>query len=383
MLPYGQILLPSSPFSSINSSWDEALANYFVVDRGLICPGSILKEYTSRTEEVLPMPISMARQVPDSPLIKQDSDCGYSSPDYTYTSSNENYFVTQADRQVLATPKLFSWDLFIDEISDPNSVKSELQLPVELEELYRPIPQSLFPQINSTENGFVSILKPIPQRHFDSMTNAPHVTQKLSISEDTNRPQIPQKKQLFVSLRFMAYKPFLAVVQMSGPEKEYKLPIFKQLKSFEFMLASGKYTIKASSKSGTNANLLSSGSRKRYASRLTLSQLAYVLGVQYFDMSLVKDIESIILEMCDQLCGLKIGESSWSRSIPRTLRKASVTKVHSFAKLFFPSFTMETIQTIIKRGAYSRTQDFLRRKRRRARKFSADKKVSSEPKTKK
>lgn len=109
---------------------------------------------------------------------------------------------------------------------------------------------------------------------------------------------------------------------------------------------------------------------KRYESRLTLVQLAWILGLQNYNISLTKDVETIVLTMFDQLCGFKIGDKTWSRGVCKDERKRMIARVHKYANLYFPSFTQEIVEVIIKRGAYSRTQEFLRRKRRRQKRSS-------------
>lgn len=173
-----------------------------------------------------------------------------------------------------------------------------------------------------------------------------------------------------VMLKFRAKKPFLAVVSCSGPGKEYKLPIFKTLLPLSVMKMFRNYEPNKEFQKDEEVQVVKTGevnhvSIKRYESRLTLVQLAWILGLQNYNISLTKDVETIVLAMFDQLCGFKIGDKTWSRGITKDERGRMIARVHKFAHLYFPTFTEGIIEVIIKRGAYSRTQEFLRRKRRR------------------
>lgn len=173
-----------------------------------------------------------------------------------------------------------------------------------------------------------------------------------------------------VTLNFSTRKAFLAVILNSGEGKEYTLPIFKDLLPLSVMKGFKHYEPKKEFQKDDEVQVVRSGeinqvSIKRYESRLTLVQLAWILGLQDYNISLTKDVESIVLTMFDQLCGFKIGDKTWSRGISKDERKRMIARVHKYAIIYFPTFTRGIVEVIIKRGAYSRTQEFLRRKRRR------------------
>ncbi|OVF11108.1 hypothetical protein A9F13_01g05687 [Clavispora lusitaniae] len=173
-----------------------------------------------------------------------------------------------------------------------------------------------------------------------------------------------------VSLKLHTRKCFLAVVLNSGPEKEYKLPVFQNLVPLSIMKEFKNYQATKEFQKDDEVQVFKTQegcqvSIKRYESRLTLVQLAWILGLQDYHISLTKDVETVVLTMFDQLCGFKIGDKTWSRGISKDERKRMIARVYKFASIYFPTFTPEIVEVIIKRGAYSRTQEFLRRKRRR------------------
>lgn len=187
---------------------------------------------------------------------------------------------------------------------------------------------------------------------------------------DNKSPLLKLVGKFPVVLKFRAKKSFLAVVSNSGPEEEYKLPIFQNLVPLSVMKKFRNYEPNKEFQKDEEVQVVKAGemnqvSIKRYESRLTLVQLAWILGLQDYNISLTKDVETIVLAMFDQLCGFKIGDKTWSRGICKDERKRMIARVHKFAILYFPTFTEGIVEVIIKRGAYSRTQEFLRRKRRK------------------
>ncbi|KAM9923445.1 hypothetical protein OXX59_005182 [Metschnikowia pulcherrima] len=354
MLSQEDIVLPSSPLFPDKSFWEKSLRDFATLERSQICPDSLSKERTPRTEDVLQ--VSMLRQVHLSPIIKQESDCGFSQPDYVYTSAAEGTSGGHAIHSLFSTPKFPDWDALWEGITNNSLDKTRPQSPIDSPELPENdvIPS---PGDKGAMMRVVEVLQPVPIRKHAPVIN------------DTRKRKDREKSSYFVTIKITKRKSFLGVINYSGPDKEYRLPVFAKLKPLKMMIESGKYHMGISDGRSIDTDS-AKNTKKRYDSRLTRQQLAFVLGVEGYDISLVKDLESIILDMCTQLCGLKIGESSWSRSVSQKLRKASVAKVYKFAKLYFPSFTMDNILTIIKRGAYTRTQEFLRRRRRRERKYA-------------
>ncbi|OBA21650.1 hypothetical protein METBIDRAFT_12134 [Metschnikowia bicuspidata var. bicuspidata NRRL YB-4993] len=354
---YDAPVIPSSPCTISKACWEDIMGDTYSYEHGMIYYNNALKESTPRTENV-----SMASQVPYSPVIKQESDCGYSQTEYTYISSSDFLCMTPANTSYTSNSKTLSWESLFDEDS---RIILDIQIP-------QPPPDHQNTQtetVDSFQSFTTASMKMVNQ----------NVRGSFAICSDLAAFMEPKQKLLtsayLVTLNFTKLKSFLGIISLSGPAQEYRLPIFKKIESLDDMLQSGKYDIPKTALD-TGPKQVLPALKNRYVSRLTRRQLALVLGIHNYDISLVKDIENVILAMCDQLCGLKIGESSWSR-IPRLARKDAVLKVYRFATPFFPNFTMDNVLTIIKRGAYSRTQEFLRRKRRRERKYSIEQNMSA------
>lgn len=177
------------------------------------------------------------------------------------------------------------------------------------------------------------------------------------------------KKTVSVRFKFAKLKEFLTVVELSGPVKEYNLPVFSTVRPLNSMKSAlefkseSQHTLTPNDdlKENCNPNGISA---KRYDSRLTLLQLAHVLGLADYKVSMVKEIETMVIMMFDQICGFKIGDGTWGRGVNRRERQNMVTRVHRFVEVYCPTFTREMVLVIIKRGSYARTQDHLRRQRR-------------------
>lgn len=213
---------------------------------------------------------------------------------------------------------------------------------------------------------------PLEYNHLQKTIVFPiHVLKDVQLNTDFN-DQIPciRGHQFVVKIRFTNRRPKYRVICFSGPQREHNLPVFQNLSTLSEMKQMKKYQSKHPLLPPEGIEVFEIGgefliSIKRYESRLTLVQMAYILGLQNYKISLTRDIESVILDLCEQLGGFKIGVGTWNRGVPRIERELMVIRVHKFAREYFPTFSRNLVETIIKRGAYARTQEFLRRKRRR------------------
>lgn len=172
-----------------------------------------------------------------------------------------------------------------------------------------------------------------------------------------------------VVLKFLKHKELLAVMALSGPKKEYKLPIFSRLVPFRILRANPEH--KTSRKiTDSHVDVMDSPefcrvSIRRYESRLTLAQMAIILGLENYNVVLTKKIEAAVFEMFEQLHGFHIEDSTWIRGIDKALRTEMVSLVAKFMRVYYPMLTPDLVEIIIKRGSYSRMQQHLRRNRKR------------------
>lgn len=189
-------------------------------------------------------------------------------------------------------------------------------------------------------------------------------------SNVTIQKQLLARLKLFpVVLHFQKRKEFFAIIALSGLSKEYKLPIFASLTPFRILETCQEYQT-TTEITDSHVEVLSNSdfsdvSIKRYESRLTIAQMAIILGLQDYKVSLTKYIETSIFMMLEQLCGFHIGDHTWSRGSVKKERNAMVLNVTRFMKAYFPMLTPDLVEIIIKRGCYSRTQKLLRRRRNR------------------
>lgn len=203
----------------------------------------------------------------------------------------------------------------------------------------------------------------VPQ-HTSGTSNKPNVT----IVEQANKGS---ERCRVVVFHFQERKELFQTIALSGPAKEYQLPVFQSLAPFRVLRSSKEYQtsteITDSHVEVVKASGFNEVAIKRYESRLTVAQTAIILGLQDYKTSLTKHIETTVLLMLEQLCGFKIGNQTWSRGTLKPQRKEMISKVTKFVKVYFPMLTAELVEIIIKRGCYARTQMILRSKRSRKR----------------
>lgn len=171
-------------------------------------------------------------------------------------------------------------------------------------------------------------------------------------------------EQHLVTLRLVENKEYAEIIVLSGPDKEFKLPVFSTLKPLRKLVEIPEY--QSTHKLADNDIEVMENSAvtiKRYDCRITLAQMAIVLGLQDYRVSLMKYIDEAIFQMLDQLCGFRVGVQKWSRGTPLKERKDMIIKVTRFLRVYFPMLTPELVELIIKRGFYCRMQQHLKRKR--------------------
>lgn len=183
------------------------------------------------------------------------------------------------------------------------------------------------------------------------------------------------EKLLKVTLKLGAKSKFLAVVWKSTSGREYLLPVFREMLPLSEMKKLEKYRATRMIESCDAVKVVKTGETqhvyiRRFASRLTLPQMAAILGLQGYGISLTKDVESSIIKMFDQLCQFRVGETSW-RSVSPTYKATMIERVYAFSQIYFPTYSKEIIGVIMRRASYAHTQSLLRKNRRAERRDDA------------
>lgn len=172
------------------------------------------------------------------------------------------------------------------------------------------------------------------------------------------------QKQFNVTLHFPEFKEFIEVILLSGRSKEYQLPVFSNLVPLRKLIKVPEYHAQESLTSN-DVEVINSESVtiKRYDCRLTLAQMAIVLGLQDYKVTLMQYIDGAIFQMLDQICGFRVGRVGWSRGSSLKKRQEMVLMVTKFLRIYFPILTPELVELIIKRGFYCRMQQYLKKRR--------------------
>lgn len=165
------------------------------------------------------------------------------------------------------------------------------------------------------------------------------------------------KKRLMFCIRTPRLNEYLRAIAISGSKKEYRLALIRSMRPLHAMKRDISYL-------RDNEPPVTIRSFDRSSSRLTLLQLAFILGLHEFQVQMTRDIESMILRLLEDLCDFKIGDRTWCRGFSRPQRDLMVSTVYQFAHIYFPLFTLEDVNVIIKRATYARTQQLLRKRRK-------------------
>jgi hypothetical protein len=140
----------------------------------------------------------------------------------------------------------------------------------------------------------------------------------------------------------------------------YKLKPISQLKR------DPKYKLKETSSVAKNlAGLLEKQSNKRlYFSRINMQELAFLLGLQGYNVDLTIEIEKNVLRILEEWCGFRLGQQSWVRDTSEGTRRQLIDYLHSFTNVCYPEITRSQLEIIVKRGAYNIMQGRLRKQRK-------------------
>lgn len=173
--------------------------------------------------------------------------------------------------------------------------------------------------------------------------------------------------KFLVTLEFHDLKERYMIVALSTRLREYKLPLFQELEPLRVLRTRKEYEthcqITDSQVEIVDDEEHAGVAIKRFDSRLTRAQIAIILGLQNYNVSLTTYIERALLTMLQDMCGFPLGQKSWSQGAPKTARWVMILKLTKFIRVYFPMMTSELVEIIVKRGCYAHTQKVLRNRR--------------------
>lgn len=139
-----------------------------------------------------------------------------------------------------------------------------------------------------------------------------------------------------------------------------------KLKSISQLKRDPKYQLKETTSVAKNlAGLLEKQSNKRlYFSRINMQELAFLLGLQGYNVDLTIEIEKNVLRILQEWCGFRLGQQSWVRDTSEANRRQLIDYLHSFTNVCYPEITRGQLEIIVKRGAYNIMQGRLRKQRK-------------------
>ncbi|PSK35394.1 hypothetical protein C7M61_004640 [Candidozyma pseudohaemuli] len=185
------------------------------------------------------------------------------------------------------------------------------------------------------------------------------------------------EEKLEVKIRFEERKAFYKVYCQSENTYEYRLPIFRTLSTMLQMMSSQRYSSHTSIKEDphvlvTKESLSYLVSLRRFESRLTFQQMAHILGLLRFRITLIRVIEAIFILLFEQLCGLKLSSQRWTK-LETSERKAMTARVYRFSQHYFPTINTTILDIIMRRASYSKAQLELKGKRLKKNKYKKKK----------
>lgn len=105
-------------------------------------------------------------------------------------------------------------------------------------------------------------------------------------------------------------------------------------------------------------------SATKYPCRLNIAELSCHLNLQNYDIRLTMELEVNILHIFEKLCDVDLGHLSWVRTFSTADKEAKIARLMRAIEPWYPEFSKEQLEIIIKRGIYRATQGRLRKERR-------------------
>lgn len=176
-----------------------------------------------------------------------------------------------------------------------------------------------------------------------------------------------------VRIRFEERKAFYKVYCESQDTYEYRLPIFRTLSTMLQMMSSQSYSSHTSIKEDphiwvTKGRLSYLVVLRRFESRLTFQQMAHILGLLRFKITLIRVIEAIFILLFEQLCELRLADKRWTK-LESSERKIMTARVYRFSKHYFPTINTTILDIIMRRASYSKAQLELKGRRLKKNKY--------------
>ena len=106
-------------------------------------------------------------------------------------------------------------------------------------------------------------------------------------------------------------------------------------------------------------------SATKYPCRLNIAELSRHLNLDGYDIRLTMELEENILHIFEKLCDVDLGHLSWVRTFSTADKEAKIARLMTALEPWYPEFSKEQLEIIIKRGIYRATQGRLRKERRR------------------
>lgn len=172
------------------------------------------------------------------------------------------------------------------------------------------------------------------------------------------------KRVLQVTVRFHKLRAFYLVYLFSRKTHQYRLPVFRTLETMLQLLNCKAFEALEPLAEDFEVMMIPNGDRylvsiQRFESRLTLTQLAHILGLLGYDLLLTRHIEANVMLMFEQISGVNLGTTRWIK-LPRKERELMVTEVHKYSKYYYPTITKELLEIIMRRASYARAQQQLK-----------------------
>lgn len=105
-------------------------------------------------------------------------------------------------------------------------------------------------------------------------------------------------------------------------------------------------------------------SATKYPCRLNIAELSRHLNLESYNIRLTMELEENILHIFEKLCDVDLGHLSWVRTFSTTDKEAKIARLMTALEPWYPEFSKEQLEIIIKRGIYRATQGRLRKERR-------------------
>lgn len=173
--------------------------------------------------------------------------------------------------------------------------------------------------------------------------------------------------RLEVKVRFSERNAFYKLYCRSQSTREYRQPIFRNLQTMLQLLSSDKFMTKKPLEDDPHVQVSRAEhtylvTLRRFESRLTFQQMSHILGLQHRKVSLIRLIETNVILLFEQLCGLELSKKRWTK-LERHERTRMVAYVYRYSKFYFPTLNTELLEIIMRRASYSKAQLELKCKR--------------------